>query len=109
MLRALATALMSLAAAFVALPAAAQAPTPAAVAKTYADIAEAGYTDSLDGARKLKAAIDTLIKTPTQDSLARRAPGVARRPRVLHADGSLPLRQQDRRRLGRPRELLAAR
>ncbi len=69
MLRALATALMSLAAAIVALPAAAQAPTPAAVAKTYADIAEAGYTDSLDGARKLKAAIDALIKAPSQDSL----------------------------------------
>ncbi|MFA6140869.1 MAG: imelysin family protein [Hyphomicrobium sp.] len=58
-----------MAAAIVALPAAAQAPTPSAVAKTYADIAEAGYTDSLDGARKLKTAIDTLIKTPTQDSL----------------------------------------
>jgi putative iron-regulated protein len=39
------------------------------VAKNYADIAEAGYTDSLDGARKLKAAIDTLIKAPTQDNL----------------------------------------
>ena len=63
------TALMSLAAAFAALPAAAQAPTPAAVAKTYADIAEAGYTDSLDGARKLKTAIDALIKTPTEDNL----------------------------------------
>ena len=69
MLRALATALMSLAAAIAALPAAAQAPTAAAVAKSYADIAEAGYTDSLDGARKLKAAIDALIKTPTQDNM----------------------------------------
>ncbi|MEO8419944.1 MAG: imelysin family protein [Hyphomicrobium sp.] len=69
MLRALAAALMSLAAAIVALPAAAQAPTPAAVAKTYADIAEAAYTDSLEGARKLRAAIDALIKSPSQDSL----------------------------------------
>jgi putative iron-regulated protein len=69
MLRAVAAALMVLAGASVALPAAAQAPTPAAVAKTYADIAEAGYTDSLDGARKLKTAIDALIKTPTQDTL----------------------------------------
>ncbi|MDP1910277.1 MAG: imelysin family protein, partial [Hyphomicrobium sp.] len=69
MLRALAIVLMSLAAAIVALPAGAQAPTPAAVAKTYADIAEVGYTDSLDGARKLKTAIDALVKTPTQDSL----------------------------------------
>src|SRR6188474_1741589 len=41
----------------------------AAVAKTYADIAEAGYTDSLAGARKLKTAIDTLIKTPTEENL----------------------------------------
>ncbi len=55
--------------AVLALPAAADAPDAAAVAKTYADIAEAGYTDSLDGARKLKAAIDTLIKTPTQENL----------------------------------------
>ncbi len=39
------------------------------MAKTYADIAEAAYTDSLEGARKLKAAIDTLIKSPSQDSL----------------------------------------
>ncbi|MCZ7594996.1 MAG: peptidase [Hyphomicrobium sp.] len=50
--------------------AAADAPDVAAVAKTYADIAEAGYTDSLIEARKLKAAIDTLIKTPTEDNLA---------------------------------------
>ncbi len=69
MLRALAAAIVALACAAVALPAAAEAPSVAAVAKNYADIAEAGYTDSLDGARKLKAAIDTLIKAPTQDNL----------------------------------------
>ena len=39
------------------------------MAKTYADIAEAGYADSLAAARKLKTAIDTLIKSPTQDNL----------------------------------------
>ncbi|MBZ0210711.1 MAG: peptidase [Hyphomicrobium sp.] len=50
--------------------AAADAPDVAAVAKTSADIAEAGYTDSLIEARKLEAAIDTLIKTPTEDNLA---------------------------------------
>lgn len=50
--------------------AAADAPTVADVAKTYANIAEAGYTDSLAAARKLKTAIDTLIKTPTEENLA---------------------------------------
>jgi putative iron-regulated protein len=69
MLRALAAALLSFVVFIVALPAAAQAPTPAAVAKNYADMAEAGYTDSLDGARKLKAAINAMIKAPSQDSL----------------------------------------
>jgi len=49
--------------------AAVDSPTAADVAKTYADIAEAGYTDSLAGARKLKTAIDTLIKTPTEENL----------------------------------------
>jgi putative iron-regulated protein len=51
-------------------PAAADAPSVADVAKTYAKIAEAGYTDSLAEARKLKIAIDTLIKAPTEQSLA---------------------------------------
>ncbi|MFN3625522.1 MAG: imelysin family protein [Hyphomicrobium sp.] len=62
--------------------AAADAPTAAAVAKTYADIAEAAYTDSLIEARKLKAAIDTLVKSPTQDNLiaARKAWIAARVP-----------------------------
>lgn len=71
MLRALAATTVCLLCA-AALPpvAAADAPDVAAVAKTYADIAEAGYTDSLIEARKLKAAIDTLIKTPTEDNLA---------------------------------------
>jgi len=46
------------------------APAIAAVAKTYADIAEAGYTDSLSEARKLQAAVGTLIKTPSEDNLA---------------------------------------
>ena len=67
MLRALAAAVVTLTA--LALPAAADAPDAAAVAKTYADIAEAGYTDSLDGARKLRTAIDTLIKAPTEANL----------------------------------------
>ena len=69
MLRVLAASLVALAGAIAAQPALAEAPTAAAVAKTYADIAEAGYTDSLVAARKLKASIDTLIKSPTQDNL----------------------------------------
>ena len=69
MLRVLAASLVALAGAIAAQPALAEAPTAAAVAKTYADIAEAGYTDSLAAARKLKTSIDTLIKSPTQDNL----------------------------------------
>lgn len=69
MLRVLAASLVAIAGAIAAQPVLAEAPTAAAVAKTYADIAEAGYTDSLEAARKLKAAIDTLIKSPTQDNL----------------------------------------
>jgi putative iron-regulated protein len=42
----------------------------AAVAKTYADIAEAGYADSLAGARQLKVAVDALVKEPTEANLA---------------------------------------
>jgi putative iron-regulated protein len=69
MLRVLAVSLVALAGAIAAQPALAEAPTAAAVAKTYADIAEAGYTDSLAAAHKLKTTIDTLIKSPTQDNL----------------------------------------
>jgi putative iron-regulated protein len=40
------------------------------VLATYADIAEATYGDSLKGAQALKAAIDTLIKAPSEETLA---------------------------------------
>lgn len=43
---------------------------PAAVVDTYADIAAAGYEDSLNAARTLQAAVDALIATPSDDSLA---------------------------------------
>ncbi|MGQ0672755.1 MAG: imelysin family protein [Hyphomicrobium sp.] len=46
------------------------APTTTAVIKTYADIAEAGYADSHASALKLKAAIDRLLATPTEETLA---------------------------------------
>ena len=64
------------------LPAHAEAPSTQAVAKNYADIAEATFTDTLDAARNLKAAVDTLIKSPTNDNLiaARKAWLAARIP-----------------------------
>ena len=51
------------------LPVSAEAPNPVAVLKTYADIAEAGYADSLAGAQELKAAIETLLKDPSDETL----------------------------------------
>jgi putative iron-regulated protein len=50
------------------------------VLKTYADIAEAGYTDSLDAARTLKLAIDAFLAKPTEANLrAARAAWIAAR------------------------------
>jgi putative iron-regulated protein len=46
------------------------APTPAAVLETYADIAHAGYEDSLATAHSLRSAIDDLIESPSELSLA---------------------------------------
>lgn len=62
--------------------AAADAPAISAVAKNYADIAEAAYADSLAEAQKLKAAVDTLVKSPTEENLvaARKAWIAARVP-----------------------------
>ncbi len=64
------------------LAAAEKASNVSAIANTYADIAEAGYSDSLGAARKLKTAIDRLIAEPSQDSLtaARQAWRAARIP-----------------------------
>jgi putative iron-regulated protein len=58
------------------------APDVGAVVKTYADIAEAGYADALAEARKLKTAVETLIKEPTEANLkaARQAWIAARVP-----------------------------
>jgi putative iron-regulated protein len=52
------------------------------VIKTYADIAQAGYQDSLAGAKTLKSAIDRLVAKPSPDTLeeARRAWKAARVP-----------------------------
>lgn len=64
------------------LAAADKASNVSAIVNTYADIAEAGYSDSLDAARKLKTAVDRLIAEPSQDSLtaARQAWRAARVP-----------------------------
>ncbi|WP_439541254.1 imelysin family protein [Hyphomicrobium sp.] len=48
----------------------AEAPKAQDVLVNYSNIAEATYGDSLTTARALKAAIDTLLKTPTADTLA---------------------------------------
>jgi len=60
----------------------AAAPSVQDVVKNYADIAQAGYEDSLVGAKTLKAAIDGLVAKPSADSLeeARRAWKAARIP-----------------------------
>jgi putative iron-regulated protein len=56
------------------------APAPKDVLKTYADIAEAGYTDSLDAARTMQLAIDVFLAKPTEDNLrAARAAWIAAR------------------------------
>lgn len=79
MLRAVAAAVLCSAAT---LALADKAPDVAAVIKNYADIAEAGYSDSLAEAKKLQAAVGTLIKEPTQANLvaARQAWLAARIP-----------------------------
>jgi putative iron-regulated protein len=58
------------------------APDVAAVVTNYANIAEAGYSDSLNEAKKLQTAVGTLIKEPTQANLlaAREAWRAARVP-----------------------------
>ena len=65
------------------LPAAASAqPAPDAVLATYADIAEAKYTDALETAETLDAAIDALVAEPSDETLqaAREAWVAARVP-----------------------------
>jgi putative iron-regulated protein len=50
-------------------PAHAAAPAVKDVLKTYADIAEAGYSDSLAAAKKLKSAVDAFVAKPTDENL----------------------------------------
>ncbi len=60
----------------------AQAADATAIVKTYADIAQAGYEDSLAGARALDEAIDALVARPSAETLdvARKAWIAARVP-----------------------------
>jgi putative iron-regulated protein len=51
-------------------PALAETPDKAAVVKTYADIAEAGYSDSLATARRLRTAVQALVDQPSAEALA---------------------------------------
>ncbi|WP_041375748.1 imelysin family protein [Polymorphum gilvum] len=48
----------------------ADAPKPADVLATYGDVAQAGYEDSLATARALKAAVEALVASPSDDTLA---------------------------------------
>jgi putative iron-regulated protein len=55
-------------------------PTAKDVLKVYADIAQAGYTDSLNTANTLKLAVDAFLAKPTDDNLrAARAAWIAAR------------------------------
>lgn len=53
-----------------AMPAVAAEPTESEILDTYADIALAGYEDALTTAKALDAAIDALIATPSDETLA---------------------------------------
>src|SRR5262249_45630396 len=63
-------------------------PDVAAVIKNYADIAEAGYSDAHAGAKNLQAAVNALVKEPTDANLtaAREAWKAARIP-YLQTEG----------------------
>ena len=99
----------ALTAAMFVLPAKAAEPIAKAVLTTYADIALAKYEDSLTTAKALDQAVDALIAKPSAGHAERRARRLEGGAHPLPADRGLPLRQRDRRRLGRPREFLAAR
>lgn len=59
----------------------AQAPADAEVLTNYANVAEAGYSDALAGAKALQVAVDALIATPSEATLkAARAAWLAARP-----------------------------
>jgi putative iron-regulated protein len=65
---------------------------PKDVLKTYADIAQAGYTDSLDTAKTLKLAVDAFLAKPTEDNL--------RGARAAWIDARIPYMQTEAYRFG---------
>ncbi len=60
----------SLAMCLVTAPASAGAPTTKNIIKNYGDIAEAGYSDALAGAKNLDTAIDAFLASPSTETLA---------------------------------------
>ena len=85
---------LAVAHAFPATAAADDAPAVADVVDTYADIAQAGYTDSLDAARALDTAIDALIDEPSEHTLAA--------ARAAWIDARVPYQQTEVFRFGNP-------
>jgi putative iron-regulated protein len=67
---------------------------PASVVSHYADMAQAEYADSLTAAQSLRAAIQALIDTPSEDSL-----GAARQAWL---DARVPYQQTEAFRFGNP-------
>ena len=74
---------------------------PQAVITTYADIALAKYEDSLTTAKLLDQAVDALHRQAVGRHAECGARGMEGGASALPADRGLPLRQCDRRRLGR--------
>ncbi|MGE4126080.1 MAG: imelysin family protein [Pusillimonas sp.] len=68
--------------------------TPQSVVKTYADVAQANYEDALGGARKLQAAVNHLLETPSAEALA-----AARRAWI---EARVPYQQTEAFRFGNP-------
>jgi len=65
----------------------AAAPSARAILATYVAIAEASYSDALQGARQLSAAIDDLLERPGEDTLQRaRAAWLAARVPYLQTE-----------------------
>lgn len=80
--------------ALTAAPLAALAATPGEVLTTYANIAEAGYADSLAGARKLDAAIGAFLAAPSEAGLAA--------ARAAWIEARVPYQQTEVFRFGNP-------
>ena len=72
----------------------AQAQTATEVLDTYADIAEANYGDSLQAARALQEAVNTLIDSPSADAMAA--------ARAAWLEARVPYQQTEVYRFGNP-------